>query len=137
MHVVAVAVQLKMTHDLLAAFADRYSVFPGELSAAHARELAAVRAVLDRYDLVDRSARLGPGVFADERTQLRFDHLLRRGNMNRSAAVNVVSEMLGATVAMVDVALPHMRAPDVRQVYLQLYATTLRQGRLVQAWSVR
>jgi hypothetical protein len=136
-HLVAVAVQLKAAHDVVAGYAGRYSVFPEELSAALARELAAIRALLDRYHLIDRNARLASGRFADEQTQIRFDHLVCRGNTDRSAAIDVVSEMLGTTVAMIDVALPKVRAPDVRQVYLQLYTTTLRQGRLMQAWSAR
>lgn len=107
------------------------------MSGREAAVTAAIRALLARHGLADRNARLGPGSFADSHTQVRYDHLMRRGCIDRLAAVDVVSEMLGATVTLIDAALPRMPAPDVRQIYVQLCATTLRQSLLVQAWSLR
>jgi hypothetical protein len=134
---ISLAVQLKMARDLAAAFADRYAVFPGDLVSAATRELAVIRAVLEVHGVRCPDATLRAGRFTGPPDQERYDRLLRRGFASRAAALDVVSEMLGETVAVVDAALPRVRTPDVRQTYLQLYAATLRQGRLVQAWARR
>ncbi|GIF01745.1 hypothetical protein [Paractinoplanes rishiriensis] len=137
LQLISLTVQVKMSHDLTAAFLERYTVFPEEMLSAYARELVMIRAVLDRHGLVCLDGTLHAGRFTGQPDQERYARLLRRGFANRAAALDVVSEMLGETVAMIDSALPHLRTPDVRQAYLQLYAASMRQCRLLQAWARR
>ncbi|PRY21603.1 carboxylate-amine ligase [Pseudosporangium ferrugineum] len=120
-HLAALAVQLQTLHDLGVAFG-----VPGELVAAQARELAAVRDALRRYG---RAVPAGPGRFADAGDQRRFDHLLRQGATDRSAALDVLHQTLAGILAVVDAALPRPDAAGVREMYLDLYAATLRQSR--------
>jgi hypothetical protein len=134
---VSLAVQLKMSHDLAATFVDRYTVFPEEMASAYAWELTMIRAVLDRHGVICPDTTLQVGCFTGLPDQERYARLQHRGFAGRAAALEVVSEMLGETVAMVDSTLPRLHTPDVREAYLQLYAAAMRQGRLVQAWARR
>ncbi|MFI7542501.1 DUF2202 domain-containing protein [Actinoplanes sp. NPDC049599] len=136
-HLRALAVRIKIVHDLLAVFADAYTPFPAELVGAQTRELIAVRLLLDRYAAGDPGTHLAPGVFADAAAQRDYDRLRARGRAGRSAALQVIAATLSETVTMLEPTLPGLTAPDVRNVYFQLLASSLRQLRIVQAWSAR
>lgn len=82
-HLRAVAVRIKILHDLLAAFADEYAPFPGELVAAQTRELVAVRLLLQRYAAGDPGADVEPGVVIDAETRHDYERLRARGRAFR------------------------------------------------------
>ncbi|GAA3950383.1 DUF2202 domain-containing protein [Actinoplanes auranticolor] len=136
-HLRAVAEQIKMVHDLFAAFADEYAPFPTELVAAQTRELVAVGLLLARYAVADPGAQLPPGVFSDAAAQRDYERLRARGRAGRSAALRVVATALRETVALLDPLPADLTAPDMRNVYLQLLVSSRRQCRIVQAWSAR
>ena len=129
----ALVTRIKLVHDLVAAFADRYDPFPAELAPEQTRELAALRLLLDRYGVTDAPAALGTGRFGDPGLRHDYERLLRLGGTGREAALQVIAELLRETIAV----LPDVRAPDVHNVIFQLHAATLRQLRLIQAWSRR
>ena len=129
----ALAARTKLVHDLVAAFADRYDPFPAELAPALTRELAALRLLLDRYGGTDAQAPFAPGQFADAGLRHDYERLVRLGSTGRRAALAVIAGLLRETIA----ALPDVAAPDVHNVCFQLHAATLRQLRVVQAWSGR
>lgn len=133
----AVATRLKLTHDLLACFADRYAAFPAELAEAQTRELVAVRALLDRYGVADPDHGLGEGLFAGPADRLGFERARDAGGAGRSVALDVIAGMLRETATMLEDALPGLAAPDVRSVYRHLLVSTGRQARVVRAWSCR
>jgi hypothetical protein len=136
-HLRAVAVRIKIAHDLLAAFADEYAPFPGELVAAQTRELVAVRLLLQRYGAGDPGTGVEPILVTEAETRHDFERLRARGRASRSAALRVVAETLRETVEFLEPMLPRLTAPDVRNVYFQLCTSSLRQLRVVQAWSAR
>jgi hypothetical protein len=136
-HLRVVAVQIKMVHDLLAAFADEYAPFPGELVAAQTRELVAVRLLLERYAVADPGTRLPTGLFSDAAAQRDYQRLRTRGRAGRSAALHVVATALQETVALLEPLPASLTAPDMRNVYFQLLASSQRQSRVVRAWSAR
>ncbi|GAA3336568.1 hypothetical protein GCM10020358_09450 [Amorphoplanes nipponensis] len=78
-HLRALAVRIKIVHDLLAAFADEHTPFPVELLAAQTRELVAVRLLLERYAAGDPGTHLAPGVFADPAARRDYERLLSLG----------------------------------------------------------
>jgi hypothetical protein len=129
----ALAARMKLGHDLVASFADRYGAFPVQLLEAHMRELVAVRLLLSRYGLMDANATLRLGEFAGAELQRDYDRLLAQGSIGRAQALDVVAAVLHEAIFV----LPEVAAPDVRNVCFQLHAATLRQLRLVQAWSGR
>jgi hypothetical protein len=136
-HLRALAVRIKIVHDLLAGVADRYAPFPAELVAAQTRELVAVRLLLDRYAVADPGTYREPGVFTDAAAQHDHDRLRAHGRAGRSAALHVIAETLRETVAFLEPALPGLTAPDLRNVYFQVLTSSLRQLRVVQAWNAR
>jgi hypothetical protein len=133
----ALAVRIKLVHDLLVVFADEYAPFPGELVAAQTRELVAVRLLLERYAVDDPGTHLSPGVFSDVAVQRDYERLRTRGQAGRSAALHVVGTTLRETVAFLEPLVVGLTAPDTRNVYFQLLASSQRQLRIVQAWSAR
>lgn len=136
-HLRALAGRIKLTHDLLAVFADWYAAFPLELMAAQTRELMAVRALLERYGITDPNAGLPEGAFNVAESRRDYQRLRGQGAMGRAVAFDVIATTLRETTAFLECALPRLAAPDVRSVYLQVAASTLRQLRVVQAWSGR
>lgn len=133
----AMATRIKITHDLVADFADEYAPFPGELVAAQTRELVAVRVLLERYAADDPDAHRESGVFTDVAAQRDYERLRAQGRAGRSAALHVVATTLRETVSILEPMLPGLAAPDMRNVYFQLFVSSLRQLRIVQAWSTR
>lgn len=136
-HLRATALRIKIAHDLLVAFADGYAPFPAELVAAQTRELVSVRLLLERYGLGDPDMHRSPGAFTDAAARRDYERLRARGRASRSAGLSVVASMLRETVAVLEPMLPGLTAPDMRDVYLRLLASTRRQLRIVQAWSAR
>ncbi|MEU8233200.1 DUF2202 domain-containing protein [Actinoplanes sp. NPDC048967] len=136
-HLRAVAVQIKMVHDLLVAFADEYAPFPAELVAAQTRELVAVRLLLERYAVDDPGTQLRPGLFSDPAAQHDYQRLRARGRSGRATALHVVAVALRETVALLRPLPAGLSAPDMRNVYFQLLTSSQRQSRIVQAWSAR
>ena len=129
--------RIKIAHDLLVAFADEYAPFPGELVAAQTRELVAVRRLLERYGAGDPATDGEAGVVTDAETRHDYERLRARGRESRSAALRAVAEVLRETVELLEPMLPRLTAPDMRNVYFQLLASSLRQLRVGQAWSAR
>lgn len=127
----------KLSHDLLAAFTDRFEVFPGQLVGAQTRELAAIRVLLDRYGVPDPTAGRPAGEFARDDTRSRYDRLLAEGTRDRVSALAVGTRLAATTVAILDEALPRLDAPDVRHTLLHLLMASRQQIRLCQAWSCR
>jgi hypothetical protein len=137
LHLQAMTARTRLSHDLIAAFADRYGAFPVQLVAAQTRELIALRLLLARYGLIDLNAPLGRGGFADPETSRDYDRLLAQGSASRAAALDAVARVLRESSAVLEPVLLELTPPDVRNVYFQLYAATWRQRRLVQAWTGR
>jgi hypothetical protein len=125
----------KLSHDLLAAFADRYEVFPGQSVVAQTRELSAIRVLLARYGVPDPTAGLPAGEFVPDDLRFRYDRLLAEGSRDRVSALRVGIRLAGATVITLDEALQHVDAPDVRHTFVHLIMSARRQIRLYQAWS--
>jgi hypothetical protein len=128
------AERVRAVHDLVLVWADRYAVFPVDFAAAQTREVATLGALLRRYGLPDPGAGERHGRFATMSVQSDYDRLLAQGDGGRAAALAAVIEALRQVLAIIDLALPHMRAPDVRQAYVQLYTATLRQLDAVREW---
>jgi len=127
----------KLSHDLLAAFTDRYEVFPAQLVGARTRELSAIRLLLGRYGVPDPTAGLPAGKFLRSDMQFRYDRLLGEGMRDRISALAVGTRLADTTVTILDEALRHLDAPDVRHTFLHLVMAAHQQIRLAQAWSGR
>lgn len=131
------AERTKLSHDLLAAFADRYEVFPDQLVVTQTRELSAIRVLLDRYGVPDPTAALLAGEFVHDDMKDRYDRLLAEGMRDRVSALAVGIRLARTTVTTLDDVLRHLAAPDVRHTLLHLVMTAHQQIRLSQAWNCR
>lgn len=119
----SIAEDEKLAHDLYVAFADQYSaaVFT-RIATAETRHLAAVRVLLDRYDIADPTADLPAGTFASSRFQDLYDAQLAAGSADLAAAYRVGVLVETTDIADLAAAATGLTAPDVQQVYARLLA---------------
>jgi hypothetical protein len=102
-----------------------------------ARELAAVRVLLDRYGVWDPTDGLTRGVFADVSLQASYDRLPAEGLCSRADALRVTARLGADVVTLLEPALTDTDAPDVRHTYLHVLVAAHQQVRLAQRWSGR
>jgi len=119
--------RVRVAHDLLLAFADRYAAFP-RLAEAQEREVRLLHDLLRRYP---------PGRFGGSTARDDYPDLLARGFVGRAEAAQTVAEALHRVLVLLDAELPHASAPDVHDAYTRLCAATVRQLQAVQAWCPR
>lgn len=117
----AIAEQHKLAHDLYAVFADQYdaAIFD-RIAAAETRHLAAVRTLLDRYEVDDPTDGLAAGQFTSPQVQDTYDRLLTDGSAGLAAALRVGQTVEQTQVADLDEALDGVTAYDVTMVYEHL-----------------
>jgi hypothetical protein len=113
----SMAQEEKLTHDLYATFADRYDAVVFEhIAASESRHLAAVRLMLQRYDITDPTSGCPAGTFTDPAVQESFDKLVKQGEVSLPAALAVGQQVERDDVADLATALDRLDAPDVEQV---------------------
>jgi hypothetical protein len=96
----AVAVDEKLAYDVYMTLGDTYDVPQFEnIARAEQQHQAAVRVLLDTYDVADPTAGLPVGVFPDEASQGMYDSLVKKGLVSVAAAAQA-----GVTVEQVDIA---------------------------------
>jgi hypothetical protein len=125
----------KLAHDLYAAFATRYdtAVFD-RIAAAETRHLAAVRTLLERYQMADPTAGKAAGRFASATVQATYDRLLEQGSASRQAALGVGVTIEQDDVAALQRALGGLGATDVQQLYTHLLAASRTHLTAFQTW---
>lgn len=117
----------KLAGDLYDAFADRYdAVVFARIARAEDQHLAAVRVLLDRYDVPDPTAGKAAGRFADPAVQATYDRLLAEGATGLQAALDVGETVERTDIAALRSASSRLTAPDVQQVYGRLLAASQR-----------
>ena len=121
------AQQEKLAHDLYAAFAAKYDTVTFQrITAAETRHLAAVRVLLDRYDLTDPTAGQPAGKFSDSAVQARYDRSLATGQASEAAAIGVGKAIEQSTVDSLARLRSGLTAPDVQQVIDRLLTASRR-----------
>ena len=125
----------KLAHDLYASFAGRYDepVFE-RIAAAENRHLAAVRALLERYDVTDPTAGRRTGEFADPAVKADYDRLLAQGRGSEEAALKAGRTVETDDIAALTKALDGLTAPDARQVYDRLLTASQRHQDAFEHW---
>ncbi|MFE7169452.1 DUF2202 domain-containing protein [Streptomyces sp. NPDC057616] len=117
----------KLARDLYTGFADRYGVPLFErTTAAENSHLAAVRTLLDRYDVTDPTAGKATGDFADPAVRATYDRYLKQGDGSLTAALNTGHKVEADETTALRHALTGLKAPDVRQIYGNLLAASER-----------
>ncbi len=117
----------KLAHDVYVTLATKYpgTVQFSRISSAEAQHLAAVRVLLDRYDMTDPTYGLGVGQFTDLDVKALYDTLIARATTPANAlAVGVTIEKMD--IADLDDAIAGLTAPDVVQVYTHLQQASER-----------
>ena len=123
----AVAEDEKLAHDLYVAFADLYTVpVFDRIATAETQHLAAVRLLLDRYDLADPTIGLEAGTFATASFQQLYDTQLTAGSADLAAAYEVGVLIEETDIADLKAAAVDLAAPDVERVYANLLAGSER-----------
>lgn len=119
----AMAEEEKVAHDLYLALAARYpAVTPfARIATSEARHLAAVQAMLARYDVADPTAGKPAGQFASAQMQSLYDSLLA-GATTPALALAAGVSVEKADIADLREALSGLTAPDVTRVYTRLLA---------------
>lgn len=89
------------------------------IAAAEAQHLAAVRVLLDRYDIADPTVNRATGDFRDPRFDALYDDLIE------SSTTPATALQAGVTIEKADIsdlgqALAGLTAPDVQQVHTRL-----------------
>jgi hypothetical protein len=117
----------KLAHDLYVAFAERYDDRRFDMIAnAETRHLAAVRSVLDRYDIADPTQGMADGEFTSEQWQDTYDRLLSAGSAGLSAALDAAAWVERTDIADLQSAIAGLQASDVMQVYTNLLSGSQR-----------
>jgi hypothetical protein len=108
----------KLAQDVYAAFAARYpSVVFGNIGTAESTHLAAVRAMLARYEVADPTAGLAAGTFALPETTTLYESLLAQGSASEAAAFTVGRTVELDDIAKLDDARAGVTATDILRVY--------------------
>ncbi|GAA3340823.1 hypothetical protein GCM10020358_29850 [Amorphoplanes nipponensis] len=136
-HLRALAVRIKIVHDLLAAFADEHTPFPVELLAAQTGSWSPSGCCSSATRLATRARTWRPGCSPTRRPGATTSGCCRSAGRAGPPPLHVIAAALRETVEILEPMLPGLRAPDVRNVYFQLAASSRRQLRIVQAWSDR
>lgn len=107
----------KLALDLYTVFAARYDTGPFErIAASETRHLAAVRTLLDTYDITDPSAGVAPGVFTDAELQAMYTTLLAQGTASLDGAMAVGRAVETDDLTLLAETASGITAPDVLRV---------------------
>jgi len=123
----SMAEEEKLAHDLYVAFADAYQTpVLDRIADAETRHLAAVRIVLDRYDIADPTAGQAVGTFATASTQKFYDDLLAKGKASLDDAYAAARTVESTDITDLKASTTGVTAPDVLRVYANLLAGSQR-----------
>jgi hypothetical protein len=130
--------RMKLGRDLHLFFADRYdaAVF-GHAAMSRNQRLAALRTLLVRYDVSDRTADAPVGRFPTPAVQAEYDRLAAEGRTGRAAAMRVAAAVERADVDLLRRALDGEAAGHVRQVYQHLLVAAQHSLLMLETWSRR
>lgn len=115
----------KLSHDVYLAFADS----TGDLRFEHiawseTRHLAAVRTLMDRYDVTDPTAGDRVGEFDSDAVQAAYESALADGSGSLRDALDVAAGLERTDIDGLEAAAEGLDAPDVEQVYAHLTAAS-------------
>ncbi|MFI6402273.1 DUF2202 domain-containing protein [Streptomyces sp. NPDC050548] len=128
----------KLAHDLCTVFAARYDAHVFDrIAIAETHHLAAVRTLLDRYDVSDPTAGEAAGDFTDATVQATYDRLLKQGTASVDGALKAGLTFETDDIAALTKARSGLDAPDVEQVYTNLLAASRMHQAAFDSWLVR
>jgi hypothetical protein len=111
----------KLAHDLYVALGAQYDARQFDnIARAETRHLAAVRVLLDRYDLDDPTIGLQAGEFSNEALQQLYDDLLASGSTSLADAAQAGITVEETDIADLTGAIEGTNAPDVVRVLSSL-----------------
>lgn len=123
----SMAEEEKLAHDVYLTLSSAYPdmVQFDRIAAAETQHLAAVRVLLDRYDIPDPTVNRETGDFRDPRFDALYDDLIE-SSTTPAAALQAGVTIETADIADLGQALAGLTAPDVQQVYTRLLAGSQR-----------
>lgn len=111
----------KLSHDVYLAFADSTGDPRFEhIAWSETRHLAAVRALMDRYDLTDPTAGDRVGEFDSDAVLAAYESAVAKGSDSLQDALDVAADLERTDIDGLRAAAEGLDAPDVEQVYAHL-----------------
>ena len=115
----------KLSHDVYLAFADSTGDPRFEHVAwSETRHLAAVRTLMDRYDVTDPTAGDRVGEFDSDAVRAAYESAVAEGSGSLQDALDVAAGLERTDIDGLEAAAEGLDAPDVEQVYAHLTAAS-------------
>lgn len=108
----------KLAHDVYLNLAAKWGarIF-GNIAASEQRHYAALKVLLDRYEMADPAAGNAAGVFTDSRLQTVYNDLVAQGSVSLAAALRVGATIEDLDIHDLDLALAQTDNKDLQAIY--------------------
>lgn len=123
-HLVTLREEEKLARDVYAVLYDTWGVEAfDKIAAAEGRHMAAVKKLLDRYDIADPVGGNGPGVFTNAKIQAAYNEAVAKGAISLDDAYKV-----GIAIEKADIALLRDLLGDTTRRDIKLVVKNLLVG---------
>lgn len=108
----------RAARDLYAVFGEKYGLrIFDNIGSSEVRHMAAIKGLLDAYDLEDPSKDREPGSFADPRLQKAYDDLVRRGEKSLADALEASARFEEIDILDLQKAMEDTERTDLDRVF--------------------